>query len=211
MISVVRISAFIAAFSLAGILFAILSLISGWPVGIPGTCTLLAWAYLSQARWKRLERATGKEPGLSERRLWVELAGYSAVTAHLAAALWLAGADLRLGSGNWLAVDSWTLTGAAFGISLAFRNTRHPRDERDTAIANGGFRASYGSLLITLVIFAILLASQDPFRSASDPSFQIGNVLIGLGLLSHLVGLAIRLGYYAEDARHQCLEPDFDD
>jgi len=201
-----RIFLFLTASLGAGSLLAVLSIHSGISTGWIGAFGLITWSFSARRRWVRLEKQTGTEPGLPERALWIQCAGYGLLLGHLITALLHTKIDLRLGSGNTLAIDSWMMIVAAVATDFIFRRERSIRDERDTAISARGVRASYLALILLSLGLAFCLAYVPPNYRGALTHFVIGNILIALILASYLTQLVVRLHAYANDAIHQSLE-----
>jgi hypothetical protein len=190
---------FLLAGLLAGALLALASQAASIPTGWIGSIALIAWAVFARRRWTRVETTSGLEPGAPERVLWLRLAGTSLLVGHLIAALLLVGNDLRVGQGNTLAIDSWTMVIAFQVAALLFRRDRHEHDERHAVIAAHGFRVGYGALIATLIPLIAWLAFTPRVARAQLSDFVIANVLIAVLLLSYVALLFIQLLDYARD------------
>lgn len=184
-----------------GALLAWAGLETGFPTGSLGAVALIAWAFLARWRWRRLAATSGLEPGAPERILWLRAAGSSLILGHLVAAILLVGDDLRVGHGNILAIDSWTMVLGQSLAALAFRRDRGERDERHEAILARGVGAGYASLIVGVILLLAWMAFTPPaFRSALS-HFVLANVLIALILASYGAMLVVQLAGYAKDSR----------
>jgi len=183
-----------------------LSIHSGISTGWIGAFGLIIWSFSARRRWLRLEKETETEPGLPERTLWIQCAGYGLLLGHLITVLLHTKIDLRLGSGNTLAIDSWLMIVAAVATNFIFRREQSIRDERDTAIGARGIKASYLALIFLSLGLAFYLAYAPPNHLEALTHFVIGNILISLILTSYLTQLVVRLHAYSRDAVYQSLE-----
>src|SRR5262245_33025141 len=101
--------AFLLAGLAAGAALAVAGLTWQVPIGWIGALGLVGWALYARSRWLNLEDTTGLEPSAPERMLWLRLSGTALVLGQIATAIALVGNNLRVGYGNTLASDSWTL------------------------------------------------------------------------------------------------------
>ena len=196
----VRIFLFLAVFLSLGASLAAVGIHFGLPVGWIGAIGLLGWAFSIRKHWLRAEKNTETEPSPPARILWVQCAGYSLLLGHLIMALQLTGDDLRLGNDNTLAIDSWTMIGAALATSFIFGGDSNTKDERDHAIAARGVRISYFTLIILCVGLSFFLAFAPPTYRLDLTHFVIGNALVALILMSYLAQLVSRLHSYSRDS-----------
>ena len=186
----------------AGALLAFASLSTGAPTGWIGGLALVAWAFIARRRWTRLETTNGLEPGAPERILWLRLAGASVILGHVVASILLVRDDLRLGNGNSLAIDSWTIVLALFIAALAFHRDRRERDERHDEIRAHGIRVGYAALMISVIVLALWLAYMPPPMRSALTHFVLANVLVALLWASYGAMLLVQLIDYARDLRH---------
>jgi hypothetical protein len=191
--------AFLAAGLVIGASLAIVSLASHLPTGWMGAIGLIAWAFVAKQRWTSLEATNGLDPGAPERALWMRLAGTALILGHLATAILLAGNDLRVGQGNTLAIDSWTLVVGQMIAALLFRRDSRQQDERHAAIAARGVRVGYTTFIAVLVPGIAWLAFTPPGARMSLSHFVIANALIALLLVSYAALLFVQLVDYARD------------
>lgn len=173
-----------------------------------GGAALIAWAFIARRRWARMETDSGLEPGAPERILWLRLAGNSLILGHLIAAIWLVGDDLRIGHGNTLADDSWTMILAQSIAALAFRRDRKTRDERHEAIRSRGVGAAYGALMVGLVVLLSWLAFTPPAWRSALSHFVLANILVAVLLAAYGVMLLVQLSLYARDTHEARMGED---
>lgn len=195
---------FLAVALAAGAALAAASLALDAPAGWVGAAALIGWALVARRRWTSLETHE-REPGAPERILWLRMAGVALILGHSASSLFLIGEDLRLGSGNTLAVDNWTLIAATPVAALLFRRDRGETDERHALIAAHGVRVGYASLAAALVPLALYMVFTHP---ADQPSrFAIAQLLVELLLASYAAMLLAQLIAYTKDTRGAEAEP----
>lgn len=192
---------FLAAGVVAGVLLAIASLVWHFPIGWIGALGLICWALYARRRWTRLENTTGLEPGAPERILWLRLGGTALILGHLVAAIALVGNNLRVGQGNSLATDSWTMVLGYVAAALLFRRDRDEKDERHEGISARGHRVGYSALVLLLLPLIAWLAFTPREWRVFFSDFVIANVLIALLLASYVALLFVQLLAYARDTR----------
>jgi hypothetical protein len=190
---------FLAAGLVAGALLAIVSLAAHFPTGWIGAAALITWAVIARRRWTALEATNGLDPGAPERVLWLRLAGTALILGHLTTAILLAGNDLRVGQGNTLAVDSWTLVAAQMIAALLFRHDSKVQDERHAGIAARGVRVGYATFIAMLIPIIAWLAFAPRDARAMLSHFVIANALIALLLVSYAALIFVQLVDYARD------------
>lgn len=145
--------------------------------------------------------AAGLEPSAPERILWLRLCGTALVLGHIVTAIVLVGNNLRVGSGNTLAMDSWILVAGWQVATWLFRRDRRERDERHEVIAARGYRAGYyASIVLLLPLIAWLAFTPRPWRTFFS-DFVIANVLIALLIAAYAALLFVQLLAYARDTR----------
>jgi hypothetical protein len=196
-----KIFAFLAAVLGFGALLAWASLDWGLSTGWIGAGALIGWAVLARRHWDRLRATVGTEPGGPERIVWHRLAGTGILFGHMIVALASPGVDLHLGSGNTLAIDSWTIL-LGMGLSaIVFRGDAHERDERHHAIAARGVRAGYAALIVLLIILLFYLGFAPPDARQPLTHWVLANLLSGLIVTSVLAMHFVQLLGYAPDGR----------
>lgn len=191
--------------SLALLLGALLALISihlnlwtGWIGGIG----LVGWAILAKRGWAIRETFSEFLPNASERVLRLRAIGLGLLTGHLCTALLHPSLDLRLGNGNSLAIDSWTMIAGLLIASLVFRADEKTRDERDEKISAKGMRTGYWTLTALLTILIFMLApTQAPPSSAWLTPFNTANIIVALIMTSLLANYTVQLLDYASQTR----------
>lgn len=189
---------FVVAFAL-GATLAWASIVLRAPVGGIGAIALVGWAILARRRWHALRQRDGSEPGAPERVVWQRFSGCVAIWGHMVFSLLNPQYDLHVGSGNYLAIDNWTLIlGVIIGAAL-FRGDGHIRDERDDRIDAVAMRWGYRSLIAILLIMLFYIG----FRPGSDRSgiedFFLANLIMSLIILSVVVRQGVQLFGYAHD------------
>jgi len=188
-----------AALALAAVTW---NITTGWI----GAVALIGWAVFARRRWEHLKATTGAEPGGPERVIWHRFAGNGILLGHLAAALSLPGVDLHVGSGNTLALDSWTILAAMLVSAFVFHGDARERDERDQTIAARGLRAGYAALILLLVLLLLYLGFAPLALRQALTHWILTNLLIGLIVASFLAMHCVQLLGYAADGR--VLEPE---
>ena len=190
---------FLAVGLVTGALLASVSLATQFPNGWIGAGALITWAVIARKRWIALEATNGLDPGAPERALWMRLAGTALILGHLTTAILLAGNDLRVGQGNTLAIDSWTLVAAQVIAALLFRRDSREQDERHAGIAARGVRVGYATFIAVLVPAIAWLAFTPPGARVMLSHFVIANAMIALLLVSYAALLFVQLVDYARD------------
>jgi hypothetical protein len=191
----------------AGIALAWASLWLGFPTGWIGGAAIIGWALAARRRWAALEENSGLEPGAPERIVWLRLAGVAIIAGHMAASIPAVGDSLRLGNGNSLAIDAWTILLAHMIASLLFRRDSSEKDERHDAISAHGVRAGYAACLILLIALLGWLAYAPPNLRSFLTHFVLANALVELILASYAVMLLVQLIDYAKDTRRAFASP----
>lgn len=172
---------------------------AAWPVwpGAIGGAVLVLSALFVRHRWDRSRATGGDEPGPFERRAWHAMACVAVLAGHLAVSLGL-GLDIRLGQGNTLAVDNWSLVLGAVVAWLVMRPRSMLRDERDREMADRGAHVGFRLLIGLLVVLLLILGfAPVPVTEGLTP-FVLGNVLVLMIELGLLGAYAVQLvGYWA--------------
>jgi hypothetical protein len=185
----------------AGVALALASLGFGVPTGWIGALALIGWAILTRRRWAQQEQTTGLEPGAPERILWLRLTGVAMILGHLTAAILLVWDGLRLGSGNSLALDSWSIVAGHQIAAFLFRSDFREQDERHAPIVALGVRVGYATLILSLIpLLAWLAFTPQPGRILLT-HFVLANVMIALLFASYAGMLLAQLVAYAKDTR----------
>jgi hypothetical protein len=182
-----------------GIGLAWLSIKTDYAWGWVGALVLIGWAVLARRRWRKLYELNGSEPGAPERVVWQRLTGYAAIFGHMLYSYINPHIDLHVGSGNYLAVDNWTLVGGVIISAMLFRADRQERDERSDRIFATGIVWGYRFLIGLLAIFSIFIGFLPSNLHAAFNHFVIGNMMIGIIFLSLVVVQAVQLFLYAGD------------
>lgn len=173
---------------------------TGYAVGWIGALALIGWAVAAQRRWQALHEKDGSEPGAPERVVWQRLAGYSVIFGHMAFGFANPQIDLHVGSGNYLAIDNWTLILGVAASALLFRADSQERDERDDRISAFATLWGYRSLIGQLVILLIFIGFLPPHLQSIFNHFVVGNLMVGTIILSLIVRQAAQLLLYARDS-----------
>ncbi|MEO8314624.1 MAG: hypothetical protein ABI645_07490 [Pseudomonadota bacterium] len=192
---------FLAAGLAAGVLLALASFTWHLSIGWIGAIGLVGWALYARRRWTMLESTTGLGPSPPERMLWLRLSGTALILGHLVAAIMLVGNNLRVGYGNSLAADSWTMAVGYMLAALLFRRDSNQSDERHQAIESYGHRIGYGASIVLLLPLIAWLAFTPRHWRVFFSDFVIANVLIALLLASYVALLFVQLVGYARDTR----------
>ncbi len=188
----------IGAFAV-GIVLALSSLQLDFPTGWIGGLALIGWTLFARQRWAKLEETTGLEPGAPERTIRIYAVGTALLFGHSITAITYPDIDLHVGSGNYLAIDSWTMIAAMLVASLVVRRGDKIRDERDDAIIARGTNAGFLALIAILILFSFVLGFLPPRFGASITLFMVGNILIAIIVVSLLIKYTVQLIEYGKD------------
>lgn len=169
------------------------------PVGGIGALVLVGWAIFARQRWQMLRQLDGSEPGAPERVVWHRFAGFTVVWGHMVFGLFNPQYDLHVGSGNYLAVDNWTLILGVLISAWLFRGDGEERDERDDRIDAVATRWGYLSLIGLLLMTLSFIGFQPGGNEAGLNDFFIANLLMSLIILSAVVRQCAQLWGYACD------------
>ena len=173
-----------------------------WPIrpGWIGAVVILLIAVAVRRHWHARQLATGDDPGARERQSWHAMAALAVICGHLIGSL-SQGVDLHVGSGNTLALDNWTLIGAAAIGWLIVRAPRMEKDERDREMSNRG--AHVGLVMMTALLIILLLTLAFGPRALVEwlQPFVLGNVLVVVILLANIGRYAAQLIGYWEASR----------
>lgn len=188
-----------------GVVFA-LGVALGWigvgldaPVGGIGALALAGWALIARRRWHAIRERDGSEPGAPERVVWHRFSGFVVVWAHMVFALLNPQYDLHLGSGNYLAIDNWTLILGVLISAALFRDDGNIRDERDDRIDAVATLWGYRSLVAVLLVALSYIGFRPGSNQAGIDDFFIANLMMSLIILSAVVRQAAQLFGYARD------------
>lgn len=188
----------------ASLAFSSLSL--GFSTGWIGAGAMICWALLARQRWRRLSQTTGADPGGPERVLWHRLTGTGILLGHLSIGLLNPHIDLHVGSGNTLAIDSWTILVAMMISALLFHADARECDERHREVSARGVRAGYLTLIILLLILLFYLGFAPPNLLQAFDHWLIANLLSGLITASLVVMFFAQLAGYAADSSREEIE-----
>jgi hypothetical protein len=176
------------------------SLVTGYAIGWIGALTLIGWALLARRRWQTLYERDGTEPGAPERVTWQRLAGYSLIFGHMAFGYFNPQIDLHVGSGNYLALDNWTLIFGMLVSAMLFRADRQERDERDDQISALATLWGYRSLITLLVILLTFIGFLPSDLQPIFNHFVVANLMVGTIVLSLIMRQAVQLLLYTRDS-----------
>lgn len=184
-----------------GVALALISIWGGVPTGWIGGAALIGWTMLTRRHWAKMQSTTGLEPGGPERVLRFTAFGTALLFGHMATSFAFPEIDLHVGSGNFLAVDSWTMILAVIIASVIVRKDRNMQDERDRTIVARGTKAGYLALIIILILFSFFLAFV-PARFVPELNFfVVANAQIAIVLASLLVKYSVQLVDYDKDTK----------
>ncbi len=172
---------------------------TSYALGWVGALALIGWAFLARRRWQGLRERDGSEPGAPERVVWHRIAGYSLIFGHMTFGFFNPHYDLHVGSGNYLAIDNWTLIVGMIMSAMLFRADSQERDERDDRIDAFATRWGFRSLIGLLVILLTFTGFMPPDLQLIFTHFIVGNFMVGAIILSLIVRQAIQLFQYARD------------
>jgi hypothetical protein len=176
-----------------------LSIKTDYAWGWLGALVLIGWAVFARRRWHVLYERNGSEPGAPERVVWQRLTGYATLFGHMLYSYINPHIDLHVGSGNYLAVDNWTLILGVVVSAMLFRADRQERDERSDRMFAIAILWGYRFLIGLLAIFSIFIGFLPSNLYAAFNHFVIGNMMIGIIVLSLVVVQAVQLFLYAGD------------
>jgi hypothetical protein len=168
---------------------------TGWV----GALALIGWAILARRRWEKMRATSGIDPGGPERVIWHRFAGTGMLFGHSAFTLLNPGINVRLGSGNTLAIDSWLMLIALLASAVVFRGDARDRDERDRAIASRGVNAGYGALIILIIVLMLFLGFAPDALRQPLTHWNLANLMSALIVASLLVMQSAQLLFYARD------------
>ncbi len=173
---------------------------TGYALGWIGALALIVWAVLARRRWRILRERDGSEPGAPERLIWQRLAGYSLIFGHMTFSFMNPQIDLHVGSGNYLAIDNWTLTLGMVVSATFFRADRQERDERDDRISAHATLWGYHSLIGLLVMLLSFVGFMPPDLQQIFNHFNVGNLIVRAIVLSLIIRETVQLFLYARDS-----------
>ena len=197
--SVLKVIGFLLTAIGVGAVIAWIGVGTGYAVGWIGALALIGWALLARRRWQALHERDGSEPGAPERVVWQRVAGYSLIFGHMAFGFFNPQIDLHIGSGNYLAIDNWTLILGMAASATLFRADRQERDERDDQISASATLWGYRSLIGLLVILLIFIGFLPRDLQSIFNHFVVGNLMVGTIVLSLIVRQAAQLFLYGRD------------
>lgn len=197
----IKIVGFLASVLGFGAVLAWTAIAWGLSTGWIGAAALVGWAVLARRRWEWLRATTGAEPGGPERVVWHRLAGTGILCGHLVIALSNPSVDLHVGSGNTLAIDSWTILLAMVLSAVVFHGDARERDERHHAICARGVRAGYAALIVQLIVLLLYLGFAPPDLRQPLTHWVLANLLSALIIASVLVVHFVQLLGYTHDGR----------
>jgi hypothetical protein len=183
-----------------GALLASASVMTVYALGWIGALALIGWALVARQRWQALYELNGSEPGAPERVTWQRLAGYSLIFGHMAFGFANPQYDLHVGSGNYLAIDNWTLILGMLLSAMVFRADSRERDERDDQISAFATLWGYRSLIGLLVMLLTFVGFLPPDLQPIFNHFVVANLMVGTIILSLIVRQVTHLFLYARDS-----------
>ena len=184
-----------------GTALTLFSIYTNLPTGWIGGIFIIGWTLVTRRRWLKLQKTTGLEPGGPERSLRLYAVGTALLFGHSITAYAFPNIDLHVGSGNSLAIDSWTMIAAFILSTFIIRKDSKIRDERDAAIKAQGSKAGYVSLITILITFSFALGFLPPSVVENYSYFTIANFQITIVLASLLIKYAGELLAYAQDTK----------
>ena len=195
-----KIFGFFVVTFIVGAGLASLSVALGSPVGAIGALALVGWAIFARRRWQALRELDGSEPGAPERVVWHRFAGCIVVWGHMMFGLLNPQYDLHVGSGNYLAIDNWTLIFGALISAWLFRGDGQERDERDDRIDAIATKWGYGSLIVLLLMTLSFIGFREGNNGPGLNDFFIANLLMSLIILSAVVRQGTQLFAYVRES-----------
>ena len=182
-----------------GVGLALLSIHVALPTGWIGGLALIGWTLFARRRWTRLQQTTKLEPGGSEQILRFYAVGTGLLFGHSITAFAFPESDIHVGTGNYLAIDSWTMIIAMIISSFFIRQDKKIQDERDAVISANGTKSGYMALISILILFSFSLGFVPPRFVPTLTFFMVANAQITIILASLLVKYTVQLFGYAKD------------
>ena len=183
-----------------GVALAWVGIATGLALGWIGALVMIGWAILVRRHWLLLRDRDGSEPGAPERVVWQRFSGYSMVAGHMTFSVLNPQYDLHVGSGNYLAIDNWTLILGVVISAMLFRADSYERDERDDRIDALATLWGYRSLIGLMVALLTFVGFMPPDSHPLLGHFPLANLMVGTILLSLIVRQATQLLLYAGDS-----------
>lgn len=187
-------------FSLIGALFA--SNLIDWPLrpGYLAAALLVGVAWFQRWHWQKLQ-STGRDPSISERRIWLYMAGTAMIAAYVIVVLATPGSEVHRRTGDTGGIDSWLmLFGGLIAYAIVY-DAALVRDERDLAIAAIGNRVGYTALVVLLIVFLLMLGFAPRDWMQRFTHWLIANSLVSIIMLSCLAQYLAELTCYWRDHR----------
>jgi len=184
---------------IVGIILALTSLQTSIPTGWIGGLTFVSWTVYSRKQWLRRRETDGLEPSAPERIIRFYAVGTALLFGHSITAITYPNIDIHVGSGNYLAIDSWSMIAFMLLASLIIRQDNKICDERGEVIIARGNKFGFITLIAILVIFSIIIGFLPPRLNTSLTPFMIGNMLIAIIVASLLIKYIIQLIEYEKD------------
>ena len=187
-------------FSFIGALFA--SNAIPWPLrpGYIAALLLIGLAWFQRWHWQKLQRS-GRDPSISERRIWLYMAGTAMIAAYVVVVLATPGSEVHRRTGDTGGFDSWLMLFGGLVAYLIVYDSKLIRDERDLAIAAVGNRVGYAALVLLLIAFLLTLGFAPREWLQRFTHWLIANSLITLIMLSCLARFLAELICYWRDHR----------
>lgn len=194
-----RILCFLIAFSVLG--FTLAQPFNALPMrpGMIGALLMVAIALWLRQRWNEDSAA----PEAPEREALLTLAGTLVALSHLVASLWQIGPAMQLHSvaAHAMAIDNWTLFGAALLMAWIARAPGPRHDERDLLISAAALKAGHVSLLMQLLALVLWLGFGRDAVLEQLSRAMLAQLLVCFWIFSYVVQTVARLVAYARDRR----------
>ena len=194
-----RILFFLIAFPLLG--FTLAQPLRDLPVrpGMIGALLMVGIALWLRQRWSKDSAA----PEAPEREALLTLAGTLVALSHLMASLWQIGPAMQLHSpaAHAMAIDGWTLFGAALVMAWIARAPGPAHDERDLLISAAALKAGHVSLLLQLLALVLWLGWGRDAVLEQLSRAMLAQLLVCFWIVSYVVQTIARLLAYARDRR----------
>lgn len=180
-------------------------LASSWANALPlragyvGALVLVGIALTARWHWHRRARIAGDDPGATERRAWLYMAGTSMICGYVIVVLMTPGSEVHRVTGGTGGYDSWTMLAGGTIAWWLLHDRDAARDERDIAIHAYANKVGYTALVVLLLAFLLMLGFAPRASMQRFTHWLIANSLLTLIMLAALTQYVAQLIYYSRD------------